>query len=347
MFSLPTGTLAFLFTDIAGSTQLWDTQHAAMKQAHARQADIIAASVTAHNGHLVRDRGEGDSTFSVFIAPADALAAACDIQRALLAETWPTDAPLRVRASLHVGPAELREGDYNSTAVNRCARLRSLAAGGQTLVSQAITLMTEGMLPPGVMLRSLGTHRLKDLERPEEIFQLCHAELPDDFPPLRSLNSLPTNLPQQLNRFIGREAEIEQLTELMRPNSQESASSSTRIVTLLGTGGAGKTRLSLQIGAELLDEYTDGVWLVELAALTEPALLPQNVAATLGVREESGRPLIQQLIEYATPRKLLLLLDNCEHLLDACATVVGAILRGTPGIRVLATSRQPLSTDGE
>jgi len=347
LFSLPTGTLAFLFTDIAGSTQLWDTQHAAMKQAHARQADIIAAGVTAHNGHVVRDRGEGDSTFSVFAAPADAVAAACDIQRALLAEEWPTDAPLRVRASLHVGPAELREGDYNSTAVNRCARLRSLAAGGQTLVSQAVTLMTEGMLPQGVTLRSLGTHRLKDLERPEEIFQLCHAELPDDFPPLRSLNSLPTNLPQQLNRFIGREAEIRQLTALLHPHDQKSASSPTHLLTLIGTGGAGKTRLSLQIGAELLEEYADGVWLVELAALSEPALLPQTVAATMEIRGDRNRPVMETLLEHLKSRNLLLLLDNCEHLLDACARFAETLLRACPQVKILATSREALNIAGE
>jgi len=347
MPSPPTGTLAFLFTDIAGSTQLWDTQHAAMKQAHARQADIIAGGVAAHNGHIVRDRGEGDSTFSVFVAPADAVAAASEIQRALLAEDWPTDGPLRVRASLHVGPAELREGDYNSTAVNRCARVRSLAVGGQTLVSQAIALMTEGTLPEGVTLRSLGTHRLKDLERPEEIFQLCHPELPDDFPPLRSLNSLPTNLPQQLNRFIGREAEIRQLAALLHPHAPEGASSPTRLLTLLGTGGAGKTRLSLQIGAELLEEYTDGVWQVELAALTEPALLPQTVATAMEVRGDRNRSVMEMLLEHLKSRTLLLLLDNCEHLLDACARFAESLLRACPHVKILATSREGLNIAGE
>ncbi|HLK58518.1 MAG TPA: tetratricopeptide repeat protein [Chthonomonadaceae bacterium] len=343
MSDLPTGTLTFLFTDIAGSTRLWDTQHAAMKQAHERQADLIAAFVHQYNGHLVRNRGEGDSTFSVFSSPMDALAAAAGFQRALHADTWPTDTPLRIRAALHIGPAELHWGDYNSTAVNRCARLRSLAAAGQTLVSQAIFEETQDHLPEGVTLRSLGSHRLKDLQRPELVYQLCHPDLPDDFAPLRSLDTLPTNLPQQLTRFIGRETEILQLASLLHPDT----ASPSRLLTLLGAGGAGKSRLAVQVGAELLEDYPDGVWLVELAAIEAEALVAQVALTAMGLRDEPGRTAEETLQTYLQGRKLLLVLDNCEHMVGACARLVEALLRSSPSLRVLATSREALNIPAE
>jgi tetratricopeptide (TPR) repeat protein len=302
--------------------------------------------VLAHNGHSVRSRGEGDSTFSVFRSPADALAAACAFQRALHAEEWPTDTPLRVRAALHIGPAELREGDYNSTAVNRCARLRSLAAPGQTLVSQAVADLTRDLLPEGVTLRSLGSHRLKDLQRPEQIFQLCHPDLPDDFAPLRSLDTLPTNLPPLLTSFIGREAELQQLTSLLRTDALAGPPAAL-LLTLADPGGAGKTRLAMQAGAELLEAYPDGVWLVELAPLADDALVAQTVAAKLGLQEEPGRTLLQTLQEYLRGRTLLLVLDNCEHLVDACAQLATSLLRTCPNLRLLATSREPLNIAGE
>ncbi len=347
MSSPPTGTLTFLFTDIAGSTRLWDTDHAAMKQAHERQAELIACAVQAANGHLVRDRGEGDSTFSVFSSSEDALSAACAFQQALHTQTWPTAVPLRVRAALHRGPAEFRDGDYNSTAVNRCARLRSLAAPGQTLVSQAVADATAGSLPEGMSLLSLGSHRLKDLQRAEQVFQLCHPGLPAGFPSLRSLDTLPTNLPLQLNTFIGREAEIAQLSALLRTQPQVDGGPSTRLLTLLGAGGAGKTRLSVQAGAELLDSYPDGVWLIELAGITDGVLLAQTVATELGLREEPGRSLQDTLRGYLHSRTLLLLLDNCEHLIAACAAFAETLLRGCPHLRFLATSREPLNIPGE
>jgi len=341
---LPTETLTFLFTDIVGSTRLWDTQHDAMKRAHARQADLIAESVLAHNGHVVRSRGEGDSTFSVFASPFDALSAACAFQRALYAEAWPTDPPLRVRAALDLGPAEQREGDYNSSTVNRCARLRGLAAPGQTLVSEAVAEQTRAQLPDGVTLLALGTHRLKDLQRPVQIFQLCHAELPEEFAALRSLDTLPTNLPQQLTQFIGRKAELTHLTSLLYAPEEVA---SPRLLTLLGTGGAGKTRLAIQAGAGLLDSYPDGVWLVELAAIREEALVAQAAVMALGLSEEAGCTLIQTLQAYLRSRTLLLILDNCEHLVGACALLAETLLQTCPHLRLLATSREPLNIAGE
>jgi len=342
-----TGTLTFLFTDIVGSTRLWDTQHEAMKQAHGRQADLIDAAVEAHNGQVIKKRGEGDSTFSVFASASDALAAACALQRAFVAEAWPTDIPIRLRAALHCGPAEPREGDFNSTAVTRCARLRSLSSAGQTLVSRVVFELALDRLPPEVTLKSLGVHALKDLQRPEEVFQLCHPDLPDDFAPLRSLTALPTNLPQQLTQFIGREAELRQLTTLLRTQDTSGPEHSTRLLTLTGAGGAGKTRLSVQAGAELLESYPDGVWLVELAETTDGSLIPQDVATALGLREESGRGLNDTLRDYLRERTALLLFDNCEHLIAACARLAEMLLRACPNLRILATSREPLNIAGE
>ncbi|MCW3098276.1 MAG: putative ATPase [Chthonomonadaceae bacterium] len=347
MTSLSVGTVTFLFTDIVGSTRLWDTEPEAMKQAHARHAELIAESVTAHQGHLVRIRGEGDSTFSVFRSAPDALAAACAFQCALTAEAWPTRTPLRVRAALHCGTAELREGDYNSTAVNRCARLRGIAAPGQTLVSQVVVEMTRDNLPEGGTLLSLGAHRLKDLQRPEQVYQLCHPDLPSEFPPLHSLDSLPTNLPQQLNSFIGREKEIAYLVFLLSPHQASASSVAGRLLTVAGAGGAGKTRLTVQAGAELLDLYPDGVWLVELAALTEGSMVVQAITTVLGLREEPGRTLLATLQEHLRDREMLLILDNCEHLVDACARVAQTLLHACPNVRLLATSRETLNIPGE
>ena len=347
MTSLPVGTVTFLFTDIPGSSRLWDSEPEAMKLAQARQAELIAAHVLAHRGHIVRLRGEGDSTFSVFVSPADALAAACAFQRALVAESWPTRVPLQVRAALHCGYAELRDGDYNSTAVNRCARLRAIAAAGQTLVSQVVADMARENLPEGGTLLSLGAHRLKDLQRPEQVCQLCHPDLPADFPPLRSLGALPTNLPQQLNSFIGRAKEIDHLVSWLNPVAGGASSAPSRLLTVHGAGGAGKTRLVVQAGAELLDLYPEGVWLIELAALNEGGMVVQAVATVLGLREEPGRTLLNTLQEYLRERTMLLILDNCEHLVADCARLAQSLLHACPRVRLLATSRETLNIPGE
>jgi predicted ATPase/class 3 adenylate cyclase len=335
---LPAGTITFLFTDIEGSTRLWEQHPEAMKVAHARHVAIVAEFVRQHGGTLVRERGEGDSCFAVFSQATAAVAAVTAIQRALVDEPWPEEAAIRARAAMHTGEAPLREGDYNSSAVNRCARLRALAAGGQTLLSRSTYELARDDLPEGVSLKDLGLHRLKDLQRPEHVFQIVHPALPPDFPPLRSLDVLPTNLPQQLTRFIGREREIDAVKGLL---------ADTRLLTLTGTGGMGKTRLALQVGAEVLEAYPDGVWLIELAALSDAGVVPQQVAAALGVREEPGRPLPDTLIDALRPKRLLLILDNCEHLVEASASLAHALLRGCPELHVLATSRAALGLVGE
>ena len=204
MPELPVGTITFLFTDVEGSTKLWEQYPDTMRQALIRHDALIEDCVAAHAGTVVRPRGEGDSRFAVFPRATDAVAAACAIQQALFSEPWPVETPLRVRLALHTGEADLRAGDYYGTAVNRCARLRALAHGGQTLLSLATAELVRDALPVGASLRDLGNHRLKDLQRPEQVFQLLHPDLPADFPPLKSLDTLPNNLPRQLTSFIGR-----------------------------------------------------------------------------------------------------------------------------------------------
>jgi class 3 adenylate cyclase len=336
--SRPTGTVTFLFTDIEGSTRLWEQQPEAMEEALARHDALAAGIIQQHDGHLVKHRGEGDSLFAVFTRAADAVAAGVALQRALHTEPWPAQANLRVRVALHTGDALLRDGDYFGAAVNRCARLRAVAHGGQTLLSSATQELIRDVLPEGMGFRDLGEHRLRDLARPERVFQLLHPDLPDDFPPLSSLNTLPNNLPQQVTSFIGREKEMADVRRLL---------ATTRLLTLTGSGGTGKTRVSLQIAADLIAGEGDGVWLVELAPLADASLVPQAVATALGVREEPGKPLDQTLVEFLKPKRLLLLLDNCEHLLAACAELAGLILRGCPGVQIIATSREGLNIPGE
>jgi len=338
MSELPAGTTTFLMTDVEGSTHLWEFFPAAMSAAMARHDALIAECVERHEGRLIRARGEGDSSFTVFRVASHAASAAVEVQRALQSEPWPPETPLRVRMALHTGDAELRDRDYYGSCVNRCARLRSLAYGGQILLSERTAGLASEWLPVDLSLQELGLHRLKDLLSPERVFQLRHPELPHEFPPLRSLDTLPTNLPQQLTRFIGREEEIEQARAML---------GQTRLLTLTAAGGAGKTRLALHVAAELVEDYTDGVWLVELAAVAAESLAPQSVAKALGVREEPGRDLTDTLRDWLRSKELLLVLDNCEHLVGACAALAETLLRACPRMRILATSREALSIPGE
>jgi predicted ATPase/class 3 adenylate cyclase/Tfp pilus assembly protein PilF len=334
----PSGTVTFLLTDIEGSTRLWLQHPDAMRHALARHDTLLTACIEGHGGKLLKQRGEGDSGFAVFARATDAVAAALELQRALAREAWPTETPLQVRVALHTGEAELQEGDYYGPAVNQCARLRAVGHGGQTLLSQTTAALAREELPAGVSLRDLGAHRLKDLQRAEPIFQLVHPELPAEFPPLRSLEAFAHNLPVQLTRFIGRERESAEVKRLL---------STAYLLTLTGAGGCGKTRLALQVAADLTGEHGNGVWLVELASLSDPALVAQTVASTLGVREELGRLLIETLADSLRPRSLLLVLDNCEHLLSACAQLADRLLRACPNLRILATSREALGLLGE
>jgi class 3 adenylate cyclase len=335
---VPTGTVTFLLTDIEGSTRLWEEHPEAMEAVLARHDDLAAGIVAAHDGILVKHRGEGDSLFAVFPRALDAITTACALQRALQTEVWPANLPLRVRMAIHTGDAAVREGDYLGTAVNRCARLRAAAHGGQVLLSAATQELIRDQLPEGVSLRDLGAHRLRDLHQPEHLFQLLHPDLPADFPPLRSLEAFAHNLPAQLTSFIGREREMADVKRLL---------AASRLLTLTGAGGCGKTRLALHVAADLVEEYPHGAWLVELAALSDPALVPQAVATALGVREEPGRPLTATLNDYLRSRSLLLVLDNCEHLLAACAQLVESLLRVCPKLRMLTSSREGLGVGGE
>src|SRR5919199_1065795 len=338
MADLPTGTVTFLFTDIAGSTALWEHHPDAARVALARHDVLVEQIVAAHDGRVVRPRGEGDSRFAVFARATDAVTAAAALQQAFYAEPWPTPTPLQVRMALHTGEADLWEGDYYGTAVNRCARLRAVAHGGQTVLSQATFDLVCDHSLHGVDLRDLGQHRLKDLQRPEHIYQLVIPGLPADFPLLTTLDARPTNLPVQPTPFIGREQEVAVVRAcVLRPEM--------RLLTLTGPGGTGKTRLALQVAADLLDAFPDGVYFVDLAPISDPALVATTIATTLGVREIGG-PLIAGLKAYLAAKHLLLLLDNFEQVL-AAAPLVADLLTAAPHLKVLVTSRTVSHLQGE
>ena len=283
----------------------------------------------------------GDAFCAAFATPQAALEAVLAAQLALAAETWPTRRPIRVRMSLHTGVCEERDNDYFGPVVNRAARLEAVAHGGQVLISGATAELLSESLPDGVTLRDLGLHRLKDLGRPERVFQLEAEFLQPSFPPLASLDNpeLPNNLPGQLSAFVGREPELIQVRSLV---------ASSRLVTLTGAGGCGKTRLALQVAAELLGTARDGVWFVGLAPLTEAEMIPDAVAAVLGLADQRGQqPLLDSLIDALHEQDTLILLDNCEHVIDGAAKFCGQLVRECPGLRILATSREPLGIDGE
>jgi predicted ATPase/class 3 adenylate cyclase len=344
-------TLTFLFTDIAGSTRLWEEDPEGMRAALARHDLLLHDAIERHHGHVFKTMG--DAFCAAFVTAANAVQAALAIQR-VLASDRSADLrvdesegaePLRVRVALHAGEAEVRDDDYFGPALSRTARLLGVAHGGQVLISGATQELVQDALPPEASLRDLGLQRLRDLQRPERVFQLLHPDLPADFPPLSSLGVLPNNLPQQLTSFVGRERDIIRVKRMLTggPGVPHPA----RLLTLTGVGGTGKTRLALQVAAELLDGERDGVWLVELAPLADPALVPEAVASVLGIREGLGKSIGQRLVEALHPKKLLLLLDNCEHLLSACAELADLLLRGCPELQILATSREAMGIAGE
>jgi predicted ATPase/class 3 adenylate cyclase len=339
MTDLPSGTVTFLFTDIEGSTALWERDRAAMREAVARKLAILQSLIAAHHGVLYKTVGDGIQ--AAFASAEEALRAALASQRALLAEAWvEPPGPLRVRMALHAGEAAPdAHGDYLAAPLNRLSRLLAAGHGGQILLSQTAQQLTRGALPPGTELRDLGEHRLRDLLEPERVYQLLHPDVPHDFPPLRTLESRPNNLPRQPTPFLGREREITEIGALLRRDD-------VQLVTLTGPGGIGKTRLGLQVGLQLLDAFPDGVFLVELAPLVEPSFIPSAIAVELGVRDEKERPLLASLRAFLMHRTLLLLLDNVEHLLDA-VPVVSELLAEAPGMKILATSRTPLHLRAE
>jgi predicted ATPase/class 3 adenylate cyclase len=335
---LPAGTVTFLMTDIEGSTRLWDKDSASMQQALARHDSLVGEHVQRSGGKLVEAGREGDSILAVFERARDGLACALSLQIAFVGEAWPVGAELRVRMALHSGEVDLREGHYYGTAVYRCARLMAAGHGGQILVSQATEQLGGDLLPEGGSLSGLGVHKLKDLTRPEPLFELLHPKLPSDFPPPRTQERRRSNLPLRLTRFVGRSREITEVTELL---------SRSALVTITGAGGIGKTRLALQVASRLVDSYEDGVWLVELAAMTDSDVVPQAVMAVLDFRDQPGRESLDTLALNLANRRSLLVLDTCEHLIDPVSRLVGRLLQACPRLQILATSREVLGIDGE
>ena len=335
---LPSGTVTFLFTDVVGSTQLWEQHPDTMPGALARHETIVGDAIKRHGGYVFKT--VGDAFCAAFPTAHTALEAAVDAQTGLHTEHWDLPQPLKVRMALHSGACEERSGDYFGPSVNRVARLMAAGHGGQVLLSGAAQELVRDALPSAVTLRDMDRHRLRDLGRPEQVYQIVHPGLPAEFAPLRTLDSadLPNNLPQQVTSFIGREQEVPAIEALLQKG---------RLVTLVGTGGAGKSRLSLQVAADLLGGFPDGVWLVELAPLSDPASVAQAVAAAVSVREEPGKRLSETLPAALKTKHLLLILDNCEHLLPACAALAESLLRGCPHLKVLASSREALNISGE
>jgi predicted ATPase/class 3 adenylate cyclase len=326
----------FFFTDIEGSSRLWETQPERMQPALVRHDQILREAVLRHRGQVVKTTGDG--VHAVFDDPHDAVRAAVAAQTTLADPGATAGLELRVRCGMHAGIANQIDNDYFGSAVNRAARIMSAAHGGQVLLSQTVADLLRGRLPDGVSLRDLGAVRLRDLAGAERLYQVLHAALRVDFPALRSLEAVPNNLPQQVTTFVGREREIAEVKEAL---------ARTRLLTLCGIGGLGKTRLSLQVAADVVNHYPDGVWFVELAAITDPRRVPHAVAAMLGVKEETGGSVVDALVKHARDARLLLVLDNCEHVLAACAELAHALLQSSAHVRILASSRERFNIAGE
>ncbi|MBV8200461.1 MAG: hypothetical protein JOZ15_07535 [Acidobacteria bacterium] len=332
-------TLTFLFTDIEGSTALLRRLgEGVYAQVLADHHGLIRSGLAAHGGEEVDT--QGDAFFAVFSSSRACVAAVVEMQQALQAHAWPAAERVRVRMGVHAGEAARTATGLVGLDVHRAARVAAVAYGGQVLLSETAAALVRGALPPGVALSDLGAHRLKDLGRPEQIFQLDVEGLQAGFPPLRSLGNpaLGNNLPAQLATFVGRDRELAEVRALI---------DSCRLVTLTGAGGAGKTRLSLQAAAELLDGSGDGVWLVELAPSSDDAAVAPAICEALGMARQPGRPALETLCEALAPQKVLIVLDNCEHLIGGCAKTADAIVRRCPRVHLLATSREPLGIGGE
>jgi len=334
----PSGTITLLFTDIEGSTRLWESEPERMAAALRRHDDLIRAEIEEAGGYVFKT--VGDAFCAAFWTAEAAVASALSAQRALSSEDWATHRPLRVRMGLHTGVCEERDGDYFGPVVNRVARLEAVAHGGQIVLSGTTAEIVSQSLSNDAALRDLGYHRLKDLGKPEHVFQLEAPFLEAEFPPLASLDNpeLPNNLPSVVNALVGRERELSAVRVLV---------GSARLVTLTGAGGSGKTRLALQVAAELLDTTSDGVWFVDLAPVTDGTQIPAVVAAVLGLPDQCGPDLSEVVVDALGHQDTLILLDNCEHLVDAAAKFCEQVIRHCPRVRILATSREPLGIDGE
>jgi predicted ATPase/class 3 adenylate cyclase/DNA-binding CsgD family transcriptional regulator len=330
---LPTGTVTLLLADVEGSTRLWETQPEEMTAAIARLDRTLTDLLAAHGGVRPVEQGEGDSFVVAFARATEAAACALELQRAPLA-------PIRLRIGVHTGEVQLRdEGNYIGPTINRTARLRDLGHGGQTLLSGTTEDLVVDALPADAWLTDLGSHELRGVARRERVMQLCHPDIRNDFPPLRTSNSVAAeHLPVQLTSFIGRGTEIEGVRRIL---------SADRLVTLTGAGGVGKTRLAIQVAGQMAGDFDDGVWYVDLAPIADPSLVPVAMAGALGLPDQPGRSTTEALIRFVAGRRMLVVLDNCEHLLDAVAELTTALLSGCPRLTLLATSREPIGVDGE
>jgi predicted ATPase/class 3 adenylate cyclase/tetratricopeptide (TPR) repeat protein len=340
MSEYPTGTVTFLFTDIEGSTKLSQQYPEFMPALLARHNEILNQAIESHNGFVFQV--VGDSYAVAFHNANDALNAAIQAQRNLHNENW-NPAPIKVRMGIHTGAAQLqidsKDTPYSGyAALALTQRIMSAGHGGQILISSATANLLRGQLPKDATLRDMGEKNLKDIFLPERIYQLNVPDLPSEFAPLNTYEKIRHNLPLQLTTFIGREKEVEQIKKRLEKN---------HLVTLTGSGGIGKTRLSIQVASELLNDYPIGVWLVELAPLTDPALVPQSVCAALGVTPEGNTSALDALIDYLRAKKILLVVDNCEHLIDACAQLCDSLLHACPDLLIIASSREALGIEGE
>jgi predicted ATPase/class 3 adenylate cyclase len=336
MSGLPTGTVTFLFTDVEGSTRLWEEHPGAMPGALTRHDEILREAVERHGGQVLKSMGDG--LVAVFEGAGDAVGAAVAAQRALSVESWTVTGPLRVRMGLHAGTATERAGDYFGRTLNRAARIMSAGHGGQVLCSAAVGELVRDALPPGSALVDLGKHRLRDLSRPETIFQVTHPDLMSEFAPLRSLDAFAGNLPLAVSSFVGRVGELARVV---------AAVGEVRLVTLTGVGGVGKTRLALQVAGEALPGFRDGAWWCELAPVRDRAGVADAVAGVFSVTARVGQTVQEALVEFLRHKQLLLVLDNCEHVLESAAHLVNTLERSCARLVVLATSRGSLGVDGE
>ena len=336
--ALPSGTVTVMMTEVEDATRLFARHRLDAARILRRYQELIDAVAASCRGTPLGAGGVGDSTLALFARASDAVACALGVQRAIAGEEGQGRVRVQVRIALHTGEVDPDSVDWRGTAVNCCAEIRALAHGGQVLVSGAVRELVGDDLPPEAALRDLGLHRLRKLERSEHLFQLDHPDLPHDFPLLRSAQARRHNLLPQLTSFVGRERELKELATLL---------GSTRLVTLTGAGGSGKTRLAIEVAARKAEQTRDGAWLVDLAPVFDPQLVLKAVARVLGVRERPHSSLLGDTLERLRESELLLVLDNCEHLVDTCARLAEDLLRPCPELRLLATSREPLGVPGE
>lgn len=338
MSNLPTGTITFLFTDVENSTPLWEQHPEAMKSALAKHDAILKEAIESNRGSIIKTTGDG--VHAVFSTAMDAINAAIAAQTNLAALSSQSNGHMEIKArmGLHTGEAELRAGDYYGQTLNRAARIMSAGHGGQILVSDIVAQVTGDQLSAGIRFLDLGEHYLKGIVQPETIHQVVAPNLQIDFPPLNSIRTATNNLPQQLTTFIGRERELIEAGERL---------ASTKLLTLIGPGGTGKTRLSIQVGIEQIGNFKNGVWLVELAPISDPAFIIPAIAQVFEIREVPNVPLLQLVIDYLRAKDLLLILDNCEHLVEASALAADHLLHECPNLKIIASSREALGVDGE